>query len=306
MSDNRAVFITGGSGLLALNWALSIRDSSTVTLGMHQRNISLKGVDTCHCSLDSVDSIQSSFEKIKPELVIHTAGLTSVEKCESNPDLAHYANVEIAANMAKACSLLEIPLVHISTDHLFSGEDASVAEEQPVSPVNMYGKTKAEAESRVLDTYPEALVVRTNFYGWGPNYRRSFSDVILDSLRNNREIMLFEDVFYTPIVISKLVETVMKLASMDQKGIFHVVGNERLSKYEFGQKIANQFGLDNSLIQSGLLSNQLSLVRRPLDMSLLNKKVSNVLGENIGNVDDHLESLASQNIDNSYDRIISL
>jgi len=305
MSDSRTVFITGGSGLLALNWALSIRDNSTVTLGMHQRNISLKDVDTCQCSLNSVDSIQSTFEKIKPELVIHTAGLTSVEKCESDPDLAHYANVEIAVNMAKACSLLEIPLVHISTDHLFSGEESCVEEDQPVSPVNMYGKTKAEAESLVLDIYPEALVVRTNFYGWGPNYRRSFSDVILDSLSDNREIMLFEDVFYTPIIISKLAETVMKLVSMDQKGIFHVVGNERLSKYEFGQEIANQFGLDSGLIKSGHLSDRRGLVKRPLDMSLSNKKVSHVLGENLGGVNEHLQLLVNQKVDNSYDRIIS-
>lgn len=294
MSDNTSIFITGGSGLLALNWALSTRDKNTVTLGMHQRSLSLQGVNTYHCSLDSVDSIQSSFGDIKPGLVIHTAGLTNVEKCESNPELAHYANVEIAENVAKTCSLLGIPLVHISTDHLFSGDLPMVNESQSIAPVNMYARTKAEAESRVLDAYSNALVVRTNFYGWGPSYRRSFSDVIIDSLRKKRSITLFQDVFYTPILISSLRNTVMGLLNKNATGIFHVVGDERISKYEFGLKIARQFSLDSDLIKLGYLSSNLGLVKRPFDMSLSNAKARSALGRSLGGIDEHLHELNQQ------------
>ena len=294
MSDKGSIFITGGSGLLALNWALSTRDKNTITLGMHHRNISFQGVNTCHCSLDSVDSVQSSLEEINPELVIHTAGLTSVEECETSPDLAHYANVEIAENVAKACSSLEIPLVHISTDHLFSGDAPMVDERQTIAPVNAYARTKAEAELHVLDACPEALVVRTNFYGWGPNYRSSFSDVIIDSLRKGQSVTLFQDVFYTPILISNLASTVMELVYRNAKGIFHVVGDERVSKYEFGLKVARQFSLDSNLIKPGYLSDNPGLVRRPFDMSLSNAKICSLLGRSLGGVGEHLYELDQQ------------
>ena len=294
MPNNSSIFITGGSGLLALNWALSTRDKNTVTLGMHHRNIYLQDIDTRHCSVDSVDSVKSCLEEINPELVIHAAGLTSVEECEANPDLAHYANVEIAENVAKACSSLEIPLVHISTDHLFSGDVPMVDERQSVAPVNAYARTKAEAELKVLDAYSEALIVRTNFYGWGPSYRRSFSDVIIGSLRKGQSITLFQDVFYTPILISNLASTVMELVYRNAKGIFHVVGDERISKYEFGLKVARQFNLDSNLIESGYLSDKSNLVKRPFDMSLSNSKICSLLGRGLGGVGEDLYELDQQ------------
>ena len=202
--------------------------------------------------------------------------------------------MELAAHVAQACAALGISLVHISTDHLFSGEQALLAENSPTSPVNVYAQTKAEAEIRVLDTHPRALVARTNFFAWGPNYRRSFSDMIIESLRAGEELTLFEDVFFTPILVEVLVEATHNLVAMNSEGIFHLVGDERISKYDFGQKMADKFGLDSSLIKPGSLSDQESLVSRPHDMSLSNRKASNLLGKNFGGVDTQLDRLLQQ------------
>ena len=89
------VLITGGSGLLAVNWALSIRDDYAVTLLLHYKKISLTGVDTDIASLDSLDECMSVLSKHQPDIVIHTAGLTDVEKCESSLDLAQEVNVDL-------------------------------------------------------------------------------------------------------------------------------------------------------------------------------------------------------------------
>jgi dTDP-4-dehydrorhamnose reductase len=288
------IFITGGSGLLALNWATAKRKEDTVTLGLHKRNVSLAGVNTYHCSLDSIDSCKEIIEEVNPELVIHTAGLTSVEECEANPKLAYYANVELAKNIANVCSTHKIPLVHISTDHLFAGVTPMADEFHPIAPVNMYGRTKAEAEEHVLDICPEALVVRTNFYGWGPSFRRSFSDVIIDSLRSEKSLYLFQDVFYTPILIDTLVNTVHELLKQKVSGVFNIVGDERISKYEFGIYIAELFNYDKSLIKEGKLNEQTHLIRRPKDMSLSNQKVTRVLGRRLGGVKEQLLRLQQQ------------
>ncbi len=296
MTDKIGVFITGGSGLLALNWALSIRDRYAVTLGIHERKISLDGVDTCHCVLESVDAIQRVFGEIQPALVIHAAGLTSVEGCESNPKDASNANIKLAENVARACSILGISLVHISTDHLFAGDMAMIDERQPVTPINIYGRTKADAESRVMDIYPETLIVRTNFFGWGSAYRSSFSDVIIESLRSEKELTLFKDVFFTPIHISTLASAVHDLVALKASGIHHVVGDERISKYDFGIKVAEYFKLDKSLIKPGLLKDCARLVQRPLDMSLSNNKTCKVLDRKLGGVDENLTYLFQQEL----------
>ena len=68
-------------------------------------------------------------------------------------------------------------LIHISTDHLYDGTKDIYTEDDLVSPLNVYGKTKAQAENEVLSINPKALIVRTNFYGWGLSYRKSFSDL---------------------------------------------------------------------------------------------------------------------------------
>lgn len=282
------VLITGGTGLLGLNWAVVAKDTYDVVLGIHQRVVQLPGVATQPLLLESVDSFLENLDLIQPDYVIHAAGLTSIELCEENPDLAYHVNVELAENVACACALRGIQLAHVSTDHLFRGDRPLLDEEMPVDPINIYGKTKAEAEVRVQDVCPEALVIRTNFYGWGPDYRQSFSDWILNNLKASHPITLFNDVFYTPIYIGRLVQVVHELLEKFAKGTFHVVGDARVSKYDFGMQLACVFGLDKNLIFPGSVQSQQNRVVRPKDMSLSNEKVSKELGIHIGGIKEHL------------------
>ena len=288
------VFITGGSGLLALNWALAIRESHAVTLCLHERMISLAGVQTQKMELEPVEDLVRTFDDARISMVVHAAGFTNVEKCEAKPDLARHINVDFAGNVAKACAKLGLPLIHISTDHLFSGEMPMLAESSPVTPVNVYGKTKAEAELHVLEAHPLALLIRTNFYGWGTSYRCSFSDVIIEALRSGKDLNLFTDVFYTPILVNTVAIAAHDLIDTKVTGIVNIVGDERISKYEFGLRIAEEFGLDAGLIKPGLLVDQVALVQRPYDMSLSNQKVSKLLGRKLGGVSEHLSGLHKQ------------
>lgn len=288
------VLITGGSGLLALNWALAIRDQYAVILALHKRVIALTGVETHRIDLESSTQIKTALQQIQPDLVLHTAGLTNVEACEANPGLAHHVNVELAAHVANACAERGTKLVHISTDHLFDGRNASVSETEPIAPVNRYGETKAMAEAAVLGAYPNPLVVRTNFYGWGTSYRHSFTDNIIHSLRQGEHVTLFEDVFYTPILIDCLATAVHRLVEQNANGIFNVVGDDRLSKYAFGIKLAEVFNLRARLIKRGRISQRAALVQRPRDMSLSNEKAVIRLGESLGSTADHLQMLYEQ------------
>ena len=291
---SRSVFITGGSGLLGVTWAVAMRDSRSVTLALHERDVRLGGVACSRVRLDSEDDLMRALEAAGATLVVHTAGITNVEACEANPALAHRVNVEMATTVAQAALRFGAGLVHISTDHLFGqGGDLRV-ETDPVSPTNVYGKTKAAAERSVLEAHPGALVVRTNFYGWGPSYRRSFSDVIIDGLRNGQPLTLFRDVWYSPMLMSALIDAVHGLVDRGARGIFHVVGDQSMTKLEFGMRVARAFDLDARHIVSCSIADKPELVQRPRHMGLSNRKATEMLGRPLGGVDEHLATLRRQ------------
>jgi len=179
-------------------------------------------------------------------------------------------------------------------------------ESLPVSAMNIYGTTKALAEKLVNQNCPEALIIRTNFYCWGSSYRNSFSDVIIKSLRQEKELNLFDDVFYTPIVAEKLIISVHKLIEIRERGVFNVVGDDRISKYDFGLAVAKQFGLDPKLIKRSKIKEKQELVQRPQDMSLSNNKVTLTTGLKIGGTEEHMKILFQQERSGYVNEIKSL
>lgn len=291
---------------MAVNWAAAVRENFDVTLALHDRQIGLSGVSTVQLDLDSQDALTHGLKDLKPNIVVHAAGLTSVEACEADPDLAMHVNANLAGNLAVVCRKLATPMVHISTDHLFQGDAPLVDEGCLVRPINIYGLTKAEAEQKVLDANPSALLIRTNFYGWGTGYRRSFSDMVISALRSGKRISLFNDVFYTPILAETLVNVVHALIEKKASGIYNVVGDDRVSKYEFGLKLAKDFNLDGSLIDLGRLADRSSLVKRPHDMSLSNLKVSAFLGAKIGGLEQQILRLKQQEEDGLAQELLKL
>ena len=291
MSAKSKILIAGGSGLLGINWAASTRNNFDVILGLHTINARLSGVRSQHFNFDSYDILSRQFELFCPNIVINAIGLSNIEKCESDPHLARRLNVDTAVIIAKVCNDYGVPFVHISTDQLFSGNDKLMGEDAQLCPVNIYGKTKAEAENRVLEQNQDALVVRTNFYCWGTGYRQSFSDWIIQSLRSGGVLTLFEDIFYTPILAQDLVVAVHALLDLKATGVYNIVGDSRLSKYEFGINLSREFNLDANLIKRSLISNFSELALRPRDMSLNNQKTVNAIGRSLGSVEQHLADL---------------
>jgi dTDP-4-dehydrorhamnose reductase len=273
----RSILITGGAGLLAVNWAAQTRDHYHVTLCLHKRSIQLNGTTCRFVDLNSVETIAAVIREINASVVVHAAAMTSVEECEAAPQAAHHANVVTASNVAQACKLRDVKLVHISTDHLFSGTGSMMSEQAEIAPKNVYAQTKAAGEVAVFEACPSAIVVRTNFFGWGLPYRKSFSDGILAALTCHRKIDLFCDVYFTPILMAHLISATHALIDNNAEGIFHITGDERLSKYDFGLNLAYAFRLDPNLIRPTALLSREDLVQRPLDLSLSNKKMRDLL-----------------------------
>jgi len=263
-------------------------------LGLHSREVGLKGVVSRQISIESVESLRIAIEDVRPDIFVHTIGLTNVDKCEENQEEAYHVNVELAENVALACRGKDIQMIHISTDHLFNGKSPMLTENEKVHPLNVYAKTKAIAEEKVLAANPDALVIRTNFFGWGHKYRTSFTDWIINSLRGNATINMYDDVYFTPILIDRLVEVCEDLAKKGCKGIFNVVGDERISKFEFANKVAECFDLPSYLVRKTSFEQAENTVRRPKDMSLNNARAREIFGSGLGNVAEFLDQLKIQ------------
>ena len=288
------VLFTGGTSLLALNWAYLIRNSHQVYLGLHDRNACLLGTNTIPLVLNDINKLIKQVDKIQPSLIINTTGLTNVEACESNSILAKHVNIDLATNIAYVARELTIPLIHISTDHLFSGLNKNESETSEPCPVNEYGKSKLAAERKVFELNSSVLILRTNFYGWGSSFKQSFSDWIISQLRAKKQINVFSDVFYTPILISNLVEIAHQLLDRSASGIYNVIGSERLSKYDFALSLAQIFNLPQDLLIPSSITEVRHLVKRPKDMSLSNLKLKNELGCEIPDTINSLRELLSQ------------
>lgn len=291
---NGRVLITGGSGLLALNWACAMRRDWEVVLGAHKHAVALSGVSAEALDLEDAGRLAARFDDLAPDLVVHAAGLTSVDGCEQDPALARHVNAELARNVAQAAASRRIRLVHISTDHLFAGTRSDYREDDAPEPLNEYARSKLLGEEWVRQAHPQALVLRTNFYGWGHAGRQSFSDWILQSLRAGREITLFDDVFFTPLLADALAAAAHRLIERSANGVFNLGGDERVSKYDFGIRLARTFGLDESAILRGSVAEAGLQANRPRDMSLDCGRARALLGAGTGGLDEQFKALRRQ------------
>ena len=282
--------ITGGAGLLGLNWAIRKASTYDIHLWLHKKNINLDGISSHFIELSNVDAIAKALDLIKPDVVINAAGLTSVYGCEHNPKHSELANFIIAKNIAIATSKRSIKLVQVSTDHLFAGTTSLNNEQSPIKCLNTYAKHKSMAENEVLAKHPDALVLRTTFSDGDHLIGDLFSDLILDDMAVGRQVKMFDDVF-TPLDTSHLIDITHELLNLNQRGIINLCGGERISKYEFSVKLAAKFGYDPDLIQPIQASRLQTNLKRPLDLSLADDKLRGIIGGKSVLVDDAIESL---------------
>jgi dTDP-4-dehydrorhamnose reductase len=299
------VLITGGTGLLALNWACAIRDSRDVVLGTHIRRASLAGTTAAPLPLEHPGKLRETLERLAPDVVVHTAGITSVDECESDPEGARHVYADLTHNIGTAAARIGAHFIHISTDHLFAGRHALYSEEERPEPINAYARAKLLAEEAIAASHPAALVVRTNFFGWGHRYRRSFSDWVYYELTEGRELTMFDDVYITPILADRLAACAHQLLELGASGIYNVVGDERISKYGFGIELARAFGLPEQLIRRGKIAASQFSAKRPPDMSLDNSKARERLGASLGTVAEQLRLLKHQDRAGRRDELLA-
>jgi dTDP-4-dehydrorhamnose reductase len=242
-------------------------------------------------ALDVTDRRQlgAVIEEAKPDVVINSAALAGIDACEADPEMAHAVNAAPVAELVKLSRGARFKLVHISTDHFFTGGGRTRHDESaPVALLNEYARSKFAAE-RFASVSPSALVVRTAFVGRASSRDHGFAEQIYGLLKNGKTIVLFEDAYTSLLHRSDVAETILRLVEREVGGVINVASADVFSKADLIRGFADRLGLPLNA-QSGSVTS-LGTVRAEslgLDVS----KVEALLGDSMPSFDDTADLMA--------------
>lgn len=199
----------------------------------------------CELCLDVRDdrALTAAVKKHTPEVIINTVADVKLAACEKDPGYAYSVNARPAAVLAGLTRGMDAYLIQISTDHYYLGrEPVKHREEEEISLVNEYARTKYAAEQFVL-TDPNALVVRTNIVGFrGRKDSPTFVEWIIRSLQDNSGMMLFSDYYTSSLDVKTFARALFDLLTFRPKGILNLGSSEVFSKKAFIEALAAGLG----------------------------------------------------------------
>ena len=184
-----------------------------------------------------------------PELVLHCAAYTQVDQAESEPDLAYFINGYGTENLAVACSQLNIPLLYISSDYVFDGQNSSpYTTWDPTNPVSIYGKSKLAGETAVQRHLSRFYIVRTSWL-YGPN-GRNFVDTIYNAAVEGKPLRVVADQFGSPTCTLSLSEMIADLIETDRWGVYHASDDGVTNWCDFAREIVKELGVEVAPIET--------------------------------------------------------
>jgi len=286
----RKLIVTGASGFLGWNLCQEAKDIWEIYGTVFSHPVTIDGIKIVRINLTDYKSLRNSFQEIRPDAVIHTAAAADPNYCQTHREESRKINLDASLYIAGLCADYKIPCVFTSTDSVFNGLTPPYKEDAPVSPINIYGEHKALAEEGMFRRYPETAVCRMPLmFGLPSPASASFIQPMIKAMREGAELRLFTDEYRTP-VSGKTAARGLLLALEKVKGIIHLGGKERISRYDFGKLMRNLLGLHNAVLTPCLQKDVVMPASRPPDLSLDSSKAVR-LGYKQQTLTDELKAL---------------
>lgn len=241
--------ITGSNGLLGQKLINALAPNDEVELIATSRGANRarlqKGYTYVSMDVTVPEEARKVIHEYKPEVIIHTAAMTQVDDCETNPAKSHLMNVDAVRFVALPAHDVGAHFVHISTDFIFDGKYGPLTEEARPNPLSVYGKAKLESEEVVKRIMKSYSILRTILvYGLADEMSRS--NIVLwakESLENKKEIRVVNDQWRSPTLAEDLAQGCIMAGLKKAQGIFNISGEEVLSISDFVYRIAEFWNL---------------------------------------------------------------
>jgi dTDP-4-dehydrorhamnose reductase len=210
----------------------------------------LIGIDLPELDITDAEDVQRAFERVRPEAVLNCAAWTDVDGAESHVQQAHAVNADGAGNLARAAAQAGVPMLHVSTDYVFSGEafvDASGAarayvESDPTGPRSVYGQSKLAGEQQVLAASPAHGVVRSAWlFGIGG---ANFAATMLRLAAERDAVQVVTDQVGCPTWTGHLAPALLGLLERGVAGLVHLAGSGSVSWNAYAVEIFRQAEVD--------------------------------------------------------------
>ncbi len=208
-------------------------------------NYEMFGFDQDRLDITQNTAVQKILNEYKPDIVINAAAYTAVDKAEQEIKLAYAVNKDGSANLTNACKMLNIPLLHISTDYIFDGkQDRSYREDDPANPAGVYGQSKWEGEQAVRNRLKKHIILRVSWvFGKQGN---NFVKTMLRLAKERDELSVVADQYGSPTSATDIAKTLLTLAQKMSKkeehksfrwGTYHYSGTPKTTWHDFAKEI---------------------------------------------------------------------
>jgi dTDP-4-dehydrorhamnose reductase len=275
------VLITGGTGLLG-KALFQTKPQKYSALGVHLRKIRWRSnaVENVQLDIRNKMCVEQLFKRQKFDVVIHAAGIASVDYVKNNYSESLESNIVGTLNISSACRKNGSYLIYISSNAVFDGSSPPYDEISIPKPINEYGEIKLECERLIEKTLPFYCIIRPILmYGWNhPEGRSNPVTWLIKQLIEGKNVKLVNDVYENPIYNIDCARAIWQAIHLKARGKIHLAGPEVVNRYQLGVATAECFGLNSRLI-SPVKSNYFSyLAPRPKSSSFSISKMSKLLG----------------------------
>jgi len=229
--------------------------------------------------------------EIRPDAVLCVGAMTNVELCETESALAHLINVEGPLACARAADKIGAKFVYFSTEYVFDGRSGPYTEDDPMNPLNVYGRSKADAEAALRREHPSALIVRTTVVYGFDRQGKNFVYQLLARAKKGEPMRVPNDQVSSPTYNEDLAAATLRLTEKRASGIFHVTGPDILDRFAFAQVACEVYGLNPALLQAVMTAEFKQKAARPLKAGLLIGKLINTTGFRPRGVRQGLEAM---------------
>lgn len=281
------ILITGARGLLGSTLVPYLRGRG-YEVWAHGR------AGVCDVVADLTDEGQTrrALDVVAPQVIVNLVALTDVDRCEREPQLAYHANVRCVEQLVDWIRKAPAPchLIQISTDQVYDG--IGPHKERDVTLSNYYGFSKYACE--LVASRVSSSIVRTNFFGPSQSPSRvSFSDWILDALRQRKPITVFTDIHFSPLSLERLASFIELLIENKPEGIFNLGSKAGLSKADFALALAAVLDLPTDAVTRGVSKKAGLMAYRPKDMRMDSTLFEDRLGVDLPTLQEEIESMRS-------------